>query len=226
MKIILWVQSLDNKAPDIIIENGDEIDPSNQRKRQEIVSSINSIASDKTKQKEFSDREVTIYYSYPSNSCPKIVIKAITSELDNENRLTPIVNYIEFSDDSFINDKNLGDNILTNIEEIMNSKINRTFALKTKNKISDGLTELTKKIAEKKKIESEIIPRLIEIAIFIVILPITIEWIFLNCLNLPIILKLLAQYHLKVEISKGIIALFLAINNLVILLTNHLIKKN
>jgi hypothetical protein len=82
-----WVQSLDNKSPDIIIKGGTHL--CDDKSRQELISEIYRIPkNNKTKIKLHPSPAITLY-----SSRQKFVIEAVPSEKDQSNRLAPIIIY-------------------------------------------------------------------------------------------------------------------------------------
>jgi hypothetical protein len=88
IKLSFRAQSLDNIGDDTIIGDGELLDPSQEIERQQVVSRIYSVVSDKTQ--ILSDSNITIYCKKS-----KFVIEAIPDKLDIRKRKAPIVIYGE-----------------------------------------------------------------------------------------------------------------------------------
>ncbi|MFB2878341.1 hypothetical protein [Floridanema aerugineum] len=138
--LFFWAQSLDNKAPDLIFKDNEQLTDNSER--QQIVSKIYEVSGKKL---EFSspNSEVTIRFSDP-----KFVIETLPIEKDQANRLAPIVIYgelpEEFSPDWI-------ERSCSEIREVVAHKLNRTLNRDAVTKIQEWFKSVLE--AKKKKVD-------------------------------------------------------------------------
>ncbi|QJB27872.1 hypothetical protein H4N54_17875 [Limnospira fusiformis KN01] len=139
-KLFFWAQSLDNKAPDLIWEDSEEL--SDQLLRQQVISEIYEVPGRKTTLPSATS-EITVRFSDP-----KFVVEALPTEKDQANRSAPIVIYGELP-------KELSNEWIesscTKISDIVSDKLNRTLSKDAVTAIQGWFIEILE--AKKKKVE-------------------------------------------------------------------------
>ena len=138
--LFFWAQSLDNKAPDLIFRDNEQLTDNSER--QQIVSKIYEVSGKKL---EFSspNSEVTIRFSDP-----KFVIETLPIEKDQANRLAPIVIYGELPEEF---SSNWIERSCSEIREVVAHKLNRTLNEDALTKIQEWFTRVLEE--KKKKVE-------------------------------------------------------------------------
>jgi hypothetical protein len=138
--LVFWAQSLDNKAPDLIWEDSEEL--SDQLRRQQVISEIYEVRGRKTTLPSATS-EITVRFSDP-----KFVVEALPTEKDQANRSAPIVIYGELP-------KELSNEWIesscTKISDIVSDKLNRTLSKDAVTVIQGWFTEILEE--KKKKVE-------------------------------------------------------------------------
>jgi len=129
-----WAQSLDNRSPDVIFRDGEEL--SDDESRQKLVSEIYEVPKSDI-EALLADSSVTVRYSDP-----RFVIEAIPTEKDQVNRLAPIVIYGVLPNDwSELWIKDVRDEI----ENFVSSRLKRTLDSSALVAIQNWLNETLKK---------------------------------------------------------------------------------
>ncbi len=138
--LFFWAQSLDNKAPDLIWEDSEEL--SDQLRRQQVISEIYEVRGRKTKLPSATS-EITVRFSDP-----KFVVEALPTEKDQANRSAPIVIYGELPEEL---SNEWIESSCTKISEIVSDKLNRTLSKDAVTAIQGWFTEILEE--KKKKVE-------------------------------------------------------------------------
>ena len=156
-----WAQSLDNQAPDIIINDRQVL--SDDESRQKIVSEIYKLPTKDIKISSY-DSSVTVRYSHP-----RFVIEVIPAEKDRVNRLAPIIIYGQFPKEcpsDWVN------NVCNEIKEVVSNQIKRTLQDGTLESIRDWLI----KTLEAKKKRVQLVNQIISLTIGL-IFPLLVSWL-------------------------------------------------
>jgi len=143
--LVFWAQSLDNKAPDLIFRNNEQL--TNNSERKQIISEIYEFSGKKL---EFPspNSEVTIRFSDP-----KFVIETVPIEKDQANRLAPIVIYGELQEDFssvWIEDS------CSEIREVVAHKLNRTLNEDALTKIQEWFNSVLEAKKNKVVIQTQV----------------------------------------------------------------------
>lgn len=144
-----WAQSLDNKSPDVIFKDGEEL--SDDELRQKLVSEIYEVPKSNINALTIDSSVRVRRYSYP-----KFVIEAIPTEKDQVNRLAPVIIYGILPNDwseTWIKD------VCSEIENFVSSRLKRTLDSSALIAIQNWLNETLKK--KKTDVSLNIIQRLL-----------------------------------------------------------------
>jgi hypothetical protein len=173
--IAFWAQSLDNESPNSITLDGKALSPSEEKTRQEIISDIYNIASEKTKIKSLSD--VTMY-----SKASKFVFEVIPLEKDVAERLSPIIVLGDFPDktetlDVWVN------NVCDQLSKFTSEVVGRTLSDTTLATFKEWLTSETLGSKKKQQQSQEAITLLI-----LTLLPLIVGWVLqMKLSQLPLI---------------------------------------
>lgn len=139
-----WAQSLDNKSPDIIFSNGQELH--DDESRQKLVSEIYAVPKNKI---ETLSPKSSVNIRYGDQN---FVMEVIPTEKDQLNRLAPVVVYGQFvdplDDKEWIDDEKWIKNVCDEISVFVSDRIQRTLDDVTLESIRSVLKETLKKKRE------------------------------------------------------------------------------
>lgn len=139
--IAFWAQSLDNESSNLIGVNGSLLSSAEEQMRQQVVSNIYQVVSEKTKVTSTTN---VAFYRKES----KFVIEAVPLERDVANRLSPIVIIGDFPVVNNFSDSWI-DRVCTQIEIFVSESMNRTLSKSTLDSIKSWLTD--EALLQKKK---------------------------------------------------------------------------